>query len=201
MDWRHQQELLAAATPVYGPPKNLCIWVKTNGGMGTFYRSQHELVYVFKHGTAPHINNFGLGERGRYRTNVWTYAGVNTFGVDRADALAMHPTVKPVALVADAIRDCSKRDGIVLDPFGGSGTTLMAAEQTGRRARLAELDPFYGDVIIRRWQARTGTAAVLAPSGEAFDVVAERRTAALAGSDGARTVRTGLDDTTEAAHD
>ena len=120
--------------------------------MGTFYRSRHELVFAFKKGTAEHINNFELGQTGRYRTNVWEYAGVNSFGKDRDDALAMHPTVKPVALVADAIKDCSKPRQIVLDPFGGSGTTLIAAHKVGRHARLLELDPHYCDTIVRRWQ-------------------------------------------------
>src|SRR6185437_15293293 len=119
---------------VYSELKNLCVWDKLNGGMGTFYRSQHELVFVYKRGTAAHINNFGLGERGRFRTNLWSYAGLNTPKRGRAAELAYHPTVKPVALVADAIRDCSKRGGIVLDPFAGSGSTIIAAERTGRRA-------------------------------------------------------------------
>ena len=175
MDWRHIGELLASMTPIYGQPKNLCVWTKTNGGMGSFYRSQHELVFVFKKGEAPHINNFGLGERGRYRTNVWNYPGVNAFGRSRDAELAMHPTVKPVALVADAIKDCSKRNGIVLDPFGGSGTTLIAADKTRRRARLIELDPLYCDVIVRRWQEFTGATAVLAGSDASFDAVRAQR--------------------------
>ena len=155
--------------------KNLCIWAKTNAGMGTFYRSQHELVAVFKVGTAPHINSFELGQYGRRRTNVWTYPGVNSFGAGRDAALAMHPTVKPVALVADAIKDCSKRNGLVLDPFLGSGTTVIAAEITGRRAAGLELDPRYVDCVIRRWQQKTGKAAVLAASGEPFEAVARVR--------------------------
>ena len=174
IDWRHQPELLAAAAAVYGRPKNMCVWVKTNGGMGSFYRSQHELVYVFKVGSGPHINNFGLGERGRYRTNVWRYPGVNAFGGNRDADLAMHPTVKPVAMVVDALRDCSKKGGLVLDPFGGSGTTLIAAERTGRKARLVELDPLYCDVIVRRWQQITGGAALLA-DGRLFDELARER--------------------------
>ena len=143
--------------------------------MGTFYRSQHELVAVFKVGTAPHINSFELGQYGRRRTNVWTYPGVNSFGAGRDAALAMHPTVKPVALVADAIKDCSKRNGLVLDPFLGSGTTVIAAEITGRRASGLELDPRYVDCVIRRWQQKTGNAAVLAASGETFEAVARVR--------------------------
>ena len=171
MDWRHIGEMLAAGEATYANLKNLCVWAKSNGGMGSFYRSRHELVFVFKNGTAPHINTFELGQTGRYRTNVWEYPGVNSFGSDRDDALEMHPTVKPVALVADAIKDCSKRRQIVLNPFGGSGTTLIAAEQTGRRARLLELDPHYCDTIIRRWQKLTGKHAQHAASGKRFDML------------------------------
>ncbi|WP_436642156.1 site-specific DNA-methyltransferase [Microbaculum sp. FT89] len=169
MDWRHLAEALAAGEAVYPELKNLIVWVKPNGGMGTFYRSRHELVLAFKSGTAPHINSFELGQTGRYRTNVWEYAGANSFHAERLEELAMHPTVKPVALVADAIRDCSKRRDIVLDPFGGSGSTLIAAERTGRRARLVEIDPHYCDVIIRRWQTLTGKAAVHAATGAPFE--------------------------------
>ncbi len=169
MDWRHLRELLDAAAPVYGPPKNLIAWVKDNAGMGSFYRSQHELVFAFKKGEAKHINNFGLGENGRYRTNVWRYPGVNAGGAARRAELAMHPTVKPVALVADAIRDVSRRGDIVLDPFGGSGTTLIAAHKTHRRARLLELDPAYCDVIVQRFQRFTKTDAVHAGSGKTFN--------------------------------
>jgi DNA modification methylase len=129
MDWRHMGELLQAGQAVFSELKNLCVWNKTNGGMGTFYRSKHELVFAFKVGTAAHTNTFGLGDSGRYRTNVWDYAGVNTLRAGRSEDLAMHPTVKPVALVAEAIKDCSRRGEIVLDPFGGSGTTLIAAER------------------------------------------------------------------------
>ncbi len=177
MDWRHMGETLAAGEAVYSELKNLCVWAKSNGGMGTFYRSRHELVFAFKSGTAAHINNFELGQTGRYRTNVWNYAGVNSFGRDRDDSLAMHPTVKPVALVADAIKDCSRRRQIVLDPFAGSGTTLIAAEKTGRRARMLELDPLYCDTIIRRWQTSTGKRAGHVETGQAFDVMEERRSA------------------------
>lgn len=135
--------------------------------MGSFYRSQHELVYVFKAGTAPHINNFNLGEKGRYRTNVWRYPGANT-GPDRRDALAMHPTVKPCAMFVDAMLDCSHRGGIVLDCFAGSGVSVIAAERTGRVARVLELDPIYVDLIVRRWQTATGKTAVHADTGETF---------------------------------
>ncbi len=174
MDWRHLAELQAAGSKVYSELKNLCVWAKTNGGMGTFYRSRHELIYVWKVGTAPHTNTFGLGEMGRYRTNVWDYPRVNSFGGNQQD-LALHPTVKPVALVSDAIRDVTRRGDIVLDGFGGSGTTLIAAERCGRVARLVELDPVYCDVICRRFAALTGDDAVLAETGETFAAAAERR--------------------------
>lgn len=141
----------------------------------TFYRSKHELIFVFKVGTAEHTNSFGLGETGRYRTNVWDYAGISSIGGNRAEKLAMHPTVKPVALIADAIRDCSRRGEVVLDCFGGSGSTLIAAEKTGRRARLMEYDPLYCDTIIRRWERFTGKQAKLAATGQVFEDVAEVR--------------------------
>ena len=171
MDWRHLQEALAAGAQAFSEMKNLCVWSKTNGGMGTFYRSQHELILVWKAGSAPHTNTFGLGDKGRYRTNVWSYAGVNTFKSDRMEELAAHPTVKPVALVADAIRDVTHRGEIVLDMFGGSGTTLIAAQKTGRRARLVEVDPGYCDVTIRRWTRLTGQQAILEATGEDFEAV------------------------------
>ena len=129
-DWRHLDEMLAAGRRVYRELKNLVVWNKTNAGMGSFYRSQHELILVWKNGRGKHVNNIELGQHGRNRSNVWTYAGANAFGADRLDELAMHPTVKPVALVADAILDCSRRSDIVLDSFGGSGTTLIACERT-----------------------------------------------------------------------
>ncbi len=169
MDWRHIGEILAAGKTAFTELKNLAVWVKDNAGMGSFYRSQHELVFIFKQGTAPHINNFGLGENGRYRTNVWSYAGVNTLRPGRGAELALHPTPKPVAMVMDAIKDCSRRGGIVLDAFGGSGTTLIAAEKTGRRGYLLEIDPLYVDVTIRRWQKLTGKNARHAESGLTFD--------------------------------
>ncbi len=175
MDWRHIRELLDAAAKPYHELKNLCVWSKTNAGMGSLYRSQHELVFVFKNGGAPHINNVELGRFGRNRTNVWNYAGLNTFGSDRDTELAMHPTVKPVALVADAILDCSKRDGIVLDAFAGSGTTLIAAEKTGRRGYAIEIDPYYVDTIVRRFDAVYGLKAVLAGSNVDFAAVSRQR--------------------------
>jgi DNA modification methylase len=175
MDWRHMSEMLDAGKAAFTELKNLCVWNKTNGGMGTFYRSKHELVFVYKIGAAPHTNAFGLGETGRYRTNVWDYAGISSLGASRMDQLAMHPTVKPVALVADAIKDCSRRNEIVLDIFGGSGSTLIAAESCGRRARLIEYDPLYCDTIVTRWQRYAGKTATLADGNLTFDQVGEVR--------------------------
>jgi DNA modification methylase len=152
MDWRHMGEMLAAGHAVYDEMKNLIVWAKDNGGMGSFYRSRHELIFVFKVGTGPHVNSFELGQHGRYRTNVWNYRGVNTMRAGRMEELQLHPTVKPVQMIADAIKDVSSRGEIVLDVFGGSGSTLIAAEKTGRRARLIELDPIYCDRILTRWE-------------------------------------------------
>jgi DNA modification methylase len=176
MDWRHIAEVLAAGRDTYAELKNLCVWSKTNGGMGSLYRSQHELFFVFKSGTAPHINNVELGKHGRYRTNVWSYAGANSFNATRDDDLAMHPTVKPVALVMDAILDCSQRNAIVLDAFAGSGTTLVAAHKTGRRGYGIELDPHYCDVIIQRMAKIAKLEAVLIGTGQTFATVAIQRT-------------------------
>lgn len=173
MDWRHMGEMLEAGRSAFSELKNLVVWNKTNGGMGSFYRSKHELIFVFKHGTAPHINSFGLGDTGRYRTNVWDYAGISSIGANRSDELAMHPTVKPVALVADAIRDCSRRGEIVLDVFAGSGSTLIAAHKTGRRARLIEFDPLYCDTIVRRWQTFTGKQGRHVASAKSFEELEE----------------------------
>lgn len=177
MDWRHLSELVAAGEICGLALKNVCVWNKTNGGMGAFYRSKHELIFAFKKGSADHVNNFGLGDKGRYRTNVWDYAGISSISASRQSELEMHPTVKPLALVADAILDCSRRGDVVLDGFGGSGTTLMAAHKTGRTACVVELDPFYCDVIIRRFEAATGKRAVLAGADEPFETVAEERIA------------------------
>ena len=174
-DWRHVDEMLAAGRRIYYELKNLVVWNKTNAGMGSFYRSQHELIFVWKNGRGKHVNNIELGRYGRNRSNVWTYAGVNAFGPDRLDELAMHPTVKPVALVADAIRDCSRRGDIVLDSFGGSGTTLIACERTHRKGRLIELDPVYCDQIVRRWQKLTGKTALHGSTGQPFDNTKSRR--------------------------
>jgi DNA modification methylase len=170
MDWRHTQEILTAGNQAYTELKNLCVWVKDNGGMGSLYRSQHELVFVFKNGKNSHRNNVQLGQYGRYRTNVWTYPGVNSFSraTEEGNLLELHPTVKPVALVADAIMDCTNRSDIVLDPFLGSGTTVIASERTGRTCYGIELDPAYVDTIIRRWQSLTGLSATRAISGRSF---------------------------------
>jgi DNA modification methylase len=175
MDWRHMAEVMSAASGVYSELKNLCVWNKNNGGMGSLYRSKHELVFVYKAGTAPHLNTIELGKHGRYRTNVWDYAGVNTFRSGREAELEMHPTVKPTALVIDAIKDCSRRGEIVLDVFAGSGTTIMAAHKSRRRARAIELDPLYVDVAIRRWQSYTGQVGRMAVTGETFAEAEERR--------------------------
>lgn len=175
MDWRHMLEMLVAGRNVYSELKNVCVWNKNNAGMGSFYRSKHEMVFVWKSGTAPHINTFELGQHGRYRSNVWDYAGINTLRPGRMDELAMHPTVKPVALVADAIKDCSRRNGIVLDPFAGSGTVLIAAARTGRKACALEIDPNYVDVAVKRWEAFTGKNALMDLTCETFEEIAEER--------------------------
>ncbi|MET0106613.1 MAG: DNA methyltransferase [Sedimenticola sp.] len=175
MDWRHISELLSAAKQAQLSQVNLCVWNKYNGGMGSFYRSKHELVFVFKLGKAPHVNNIELGKYGRYRTNVWDCPGANSFHQDRDEALEIHPTVKPVALIADAILDSTHHGEIVLDPFGGSGTTLLAAERVGRRARLIEIEPRYVDVAIRRWQNTTGKHAIHTETGLAFEDLAQVR--------------------------
>lgn len=176
MDWRHLGECLAAGEQAFTELKNIVVWVKTNAGQGSFYRSQHELILVFKNGTASHQNNIELGKHGRSRSNVWQYAGVNSFRKDRLADLGAHPTVKPVALVADAMRDCSRRGDVVFDPFMGSGTTILAAEKVGRRAYGVEIDPLYVDVAIRRWQEFTKRDAILKSTGQTFDEVATERT-------------------------
>jgi DNA modification methylase len=168
MDWRHMREVLAVGEEIYSELKNLCVWNKSNAGMGSLYRSKHELIFVFKVGQRPHTNNVALGRYGRNRTNVWDYVSQNALNGTSKSKLALHPTVKPVAMIADAIRDCSNRGGIILDPFGGAGTTLIAAERTGRRARLIEIDPRFVDVTIERWQRLTGGIARHAESGRPF---------------------------------
>jgi DNA modification methylase len=169
MDWRHQLEMMVAGNAVYSELKNLCVWNKSMGGMGTLYRSKHELVYVWKSGLGSHRNNVELGKHGRNRTNVWDYAGVTGRTSENRRELEMHPTVKPVALIADAIKDVSVAKDLVLDPFCGSGTILIAAERTGRHARAIEIDLKYVDVAIRRWQLYTGKHATDAATGMSFE--------------------------------
>jgi hypothetical protein len=174
MDWRHIGELLAAGREADARLENLCVWAKDNAGMGSLYRSQHELIFVFKTGRGRHRNNVQLGRFGRNRSNVWHYPGVNSFSrkTEEGNLLTLHPTVKPVALVADAILDCTARGNIVLDGFLGSGTTVIAAERAGRRCYGLEFDPGYVDTIIRRWQGLTGGIARHAVNGRAFDDLA-----------------------------
>lgn len=171
MDWRHLGEMLAAGQAAYTELKNICVWSKHNAGLGSLYRSQHELVFVFKHGKAPHRNNVELGQHGRHRSNVWNYPGANNFGRagEEGKLAELHPTVKPVAMIADAIMDCSDRGDLVLDPFLGSGSTLIAAERIGRRCAGIEIDPLYVDTIIRRWQTYSGDRAHHAETGRKFD--------------------------------
>lgn len=169
IDWRHIDLLLALCRELYGDITNLCVWVKNNAGQGSFYRSRHEMVVVARVGHQPYRNNIELGKHGRNRSNVWEYAGVNSFRRERLNDLSMHPTVKPVAMIADAIKDCTRRGDFVLDPFTGSGSTLIACEKVGRRARLLEIDPQYVDVSIRRWQQFTGKDAIHSASGKTFD--------------------------------
>lgn len=176
IDWRHVADMIDIGETIYNQMLNLAVWAKTNGGMGSFYRAQHELVVIFRNGKRTHLNNIALGVNGRNRSNLWTYAGANTFGAQRAAELEMHPTVKPVAMLADAIKDASQPGDLVLDCFAGSGSLLMAAHETGRRARLIELAPVYVDVILRRAE-NAGLTTRLQASGEAFADVAARRTA------------------------
>ena len=169
MDWRHLSEILAAGHEAYTELLNVCVWAKSQGGMGSLYRSQHELVLVFKHGKLPHQNNIQLGRFGRYRSNVWQYPGIQSMrSGEEGDLLQMHPTVKPTKLIADALLDCSRRGDIVLDPFLGSGTTLLAAERIGRRCRGMELDPLYVDTALQRFQNLTGLDAILESTGQTF---------------------------------
>jgi DNA modification methylase len=180
MDWRHIREILDAADGVYSQFKQLVVWNKAgNAGMGSFYRSQHELIFVFKAGRGRHINNFSLGETGRYRTNVWDYAGCNTFRKGREEDLEAHPTVKPLSLYMDAILDCSNTGDLILDPFSGSGTLLTAAYRTGRRGAAIEFDPIYVDTGIRRLCAASGLIACLRDGRTFEEVEAERRGEAI----------------------
>jgi DNA modification methylase len=180
IDWRGAPTLGAAAAKLALTPLNLIVWAKTNAGMGSLYRSQHELLPLFKKGTAQHLNNINLGKRGRWRSNVWTYPGASSLGSDARRGLQDHPTVKPTAMLQDALLDLTNRGEVVLDPFLGSGSTLIAADKTNRVCRGVELDPRYVDVIIRRYQAATGKDAVLVDTGETFAALAERRAAEVA---------------------
>lgn len=182
MDWRHMREMLDASDGVYTELKQLLVWNKGSGSMGSFYRSQHELIFTFKSGKGRHINNFGLGEKGRYRTNILDYPGANMFRKGRQADLDAHPTVKPIALVADLMRDCSNRGDLILDPFSGSGTTLIAAHKTGRRGAAIEIDPLYCDTSLKRLAQASGLAIVHADGCSFEEVVAER----LAGKEAGR---------------
>jgi DNA modification methylase len=184
MDWRHLQELQAAGSEAYSELKNLCVWNKSNAGMGSLYRSKHELVLVFKVGKAAHINNVELGRHGRSRSNIWDYAGQNSLNNSTKSKLSLHPTVKPVAMIADAMRDCSNRGGLILDPFGGAGTTVIAAERTARRARVIELNPIYVDLSIERWQRLTGKTAINSETGQPFAQVTQANRATKGRADG-----------------
>jgi DNA modification methylase len=180
IDWRGYPTANAAAIKLGLAPLNLIVWAKTNAGMGSLYRSQHELLPLFKKGTASHVNNVELGKRGRWRSNVWTYPGASSLGSDARRGLKDHPTVKPTALLQDALLDVSNRRDVVIDPFLGSGSTLIAADKTGRLCRGVELDPLYVDVIIRRYEAVSGQAAVLVETGESFIELEARRAAEAA---------------------
>jgi DNA modification methylase len=176
IDWRHLPEIIAAGQSVYTSLLNMCVWVKNQAGMGSLYRSQHELALIYKSGTTAHQNNVQLGRFGRYRTNVWNYGGIQTMRHgEEGDLLALHPTVKPTQMIADAILDCSKRHDIILDPFLGSGTTLLACERVGRRCYAMELESTYVDTAIRRWQITTGADAIHAVTGLTFTAHSQLR--------------------------
>jgi DNA modification methylase len=175
MDWRHIADLIEVGRELYGAMQNLVVWNKTNAGQGTFYRSQHELIAVFSVGEQPHKNNIELGRYGRNRSNVWVYSGVNTFAKGRMEALSIHPTVKPIALVADALLDCTARGDVVLDQFAGSGTIVLAAEKTGRTAYAMEYEPKYVDVAIKRWQQTAKLEATLSGDGRGYDELVASR--------------------------
>jgi DNA modification methylase len=180
MDWRHMGELLEAGNQVHDSLLNVCVWVKNTGGMGSFYRSQHEMVFVFRRGKRTHRNNIQLGRFGRNRTNVWQYPAINTLSKhgEEGNLLGLHPTIKPVPLIADALLDCSARGDVVLDGFLGSGSTLIAAERTGRCCYGIELDPIYVDTAIKRWERHTGDHAIHATTGKRFDETAVERSEA-----------------------
>jgi DNA modification methylase len=177
IDWRGYPKVDAAALATGLIPINLIVWTKTNGGLGSLYRSQHELFPLYKKGTAPHVNNIELGKNGRWRSNVWTYPGASSVSSDSRKGLELHPTVKPEAMCADAILDLTNRGDIVLDPFLGSGSTLIAAQRTGRRCYGIELDPLYVDVVVNRYLAVYGQQAILESTGETFEALAKRRKA------------------------
>jgi len=175
MDWRHMAEMLAAGAAAGFDLINLCVWVKSNGGMGSLYRSRHELVFVFRNGPSKNLNNVQLGRFGRNRTNVWNYPGANSFPrKGRGKSLDLHPTVKPIAMVADAILDATQRGDIVLDPFCGSGTTILGAERVGRSGVGIELDPLYVDLTISRWRRMTKQTAMHA-NGKTFEALCSER--------------------------
>ena len=175
IDWRGLPIVHLAAVTVGLAPSNLIVWAKTNAGMGSLYRSQHELLPLFKNGSASHVNNVALGKHGRWRSNVWTYPGASSLGSDARRGLEEHPTVKPTAMLEDALLDLTNRGDIVVDPFLGSGSTLIAADKTGRVCRGVELDPLYVDVIVRRYEAATGAPGLLVQTGETFEALAIRR--------------------------
>ncbi len=177
MDWRHLYELLHAGREAFDQLINCCVWTKSNGGMGSLYRSQHEMCMIFKNGKAPHTNNVQLGKHGRNRTNVWPYAGMNSFGKDRDDLLASHPTVKPISMIADTIMDVTNHGDIVFDGFLGSGTTLIAAARTHRICYATEIEPKYVDVALRRWMNETGGTPILESTGQSFEEAAVERLA------------------------
>jgi DNA modification methylase len=175
IDWRGFPTVYSAATKLGLVPLNLIVWAKSNAGMGSLYRSQHELLPLFKKGTVPHVNNVELGKRGRWRSNVWTYPGASSLGSDARRGLKDHPTVKPSAMLEDALLDLTNRDDLIIDPFLGSGSTLIAAEATGRVCRGVELDPLYVDVIVRRYEGASSQAAVLVETRESFRELSARR--------------------------
>jgi DNA modification methylase len=175
MGRRQLEELLRAAREAGLSIVDMCIWAKQAPGLGSFYRSQHEPVFVFRSGKASHLNNIELGRHGRLRSNIWSFRGLSSFGRDREASLAMHPTVKPVAMIMDAIKDCTRRGDIVLDPFAGSGSTIIAAEKAKRIGYGIELEPKYVDTIVRRWEKMSGRRAVHAASGATFDDLLEGR--------------------------
>jgi DNA modification methylase len=181
MDWRHIKELTEAYEALGLTLLNLAVWVKTNAGMGSLYRSQHELVFILKKGHSSHTNNVELGRHGRHRTNVWQYAGMNSFSKERDAALAVHPTVKPIALVMDAMKDVTAHGDIVFDGFLGSGTTVLAAHRTHRRGYGIELDPRYVDVCLERWIALTGQQPIHIGTHHSFDQLRHSRLSLIPG--------------------